>query len=448
MQNLRYSHYFRTLITLADLGILVGMLWFFSGEQIRSSELWISVVLLLTFFWLILGARTGIYAVSRLMTFTKFLERLVIHLLFFAFGILLLSRVMANQTFAAMAPRFAAILCVFFIIFKSLVFFALKWYRRLGYNHRNIMFWRSGEASRSLKKILERRRDYGFKIFEYKGDHDIQILKKFWQKNGIHTMYIPMEVFSQKRFNEELKDAAEACKVKISVIPDVLADNFTSYQLTYAETQPILEKARFPLESAANFILKRAFDILFSALFLVFVASWLFPILAILIKKDSKGSVFFKQKRYGFNDEVFVCYKFRTMRENGNGNSATTKMDDDRITKLGKWLRKNSLDELPQFFNVFLGDMSVVGPRPHMISVDDHYRTFINRYSIRNTVRPGITGLAQINGMRGDSGDMEVEMQRRVLTDAFYVKNWSITLDMVIILKTVILLIKGDKNAF
>jgi len=173
----------------------------------------------------------------------------------------------------------------------------------------------------------------------------------------------------------------------------------------------------------------------------------MFPIIAILIKTTSKGPVFFLQKRYGFHEEVFNCIKFRTMVVNDESTTKTTSVNDSRITRIGKFLRKTSLDELPQFINVLKGEMSVVGPRPHMLSVDNYYKPKIGRYSLRSMVSPGITGLAQVNGLRGDFGDVEVEMKKRVLADAFYVRNWSFVLDLVIILKTILLVIGGDKNA-
>ena len=132
---------------------------------------------------------------------------------------------------------------------------------------------------------------------------------------------------------------------------------------------------------------------------------------------------------------------------NGDSASKTTQENDQRITKIGRFLRKTSLDEMPQFLNVLKGEMSVVGPRPHMLLVDDFYKLKIGRYAIRSLVKPGVTGLAQVNGLRGDAGDMNIEMQKRILADAFYVKNWTVSLDLVIILKTVFLVIGGDKNA-
>lgn len=132
---------------------------------------------------------------------------------------------------------------------------------------------------------------------------------------------------------------------------------------------------------------------------------------------------------------------------NGNCTIKTTEENDQRITRIGRFLRKTSLDEMPQFLNVLRGEMSVVGPRPHMLLVDDFYKLKIGRYSIRSLVKPGVTGLAQVNGLRGDAGNMDIEMQKRILADAFYVKNWTMSLDLVIIFKTIFLVIGGDKNA-
>jgi putative colanic acid biosynthesis UDP-glucose lipid carrier transferase len=245
----------------------------------------------------------------------------------------------------------------------------------------------------------------------------------------------------------EIFKLAEDNKIHISLIPSITQSDFFLYDLGYIQTQPVLNQARYPLDYYSNFIMKRTFDVLFSVIILVFICSWVFPIIAVLIKATSKGPVFFLQKRYGFHEEVFNCFKFRTMVVNDESTTKTTSINDSRITKVGKFLRKTSLDELPQFINVLKGEMSVVGPRPHMLAVDNYYKPKIGRYSLRSMVNPGITGLAQVNGLRGDFGDVEVEMKKRVLADAFYVRNWSFILDLVIILKTVFLVIGGDKNA-
>lgn len=310
------------------------------------------------------------------------------------------------------------------------------------------MFLGSGTSLNLLKDIFEERKDYGYKIFDFNDENDsIEALRNFWVKNGIHTLFISSENELNKSFERAVFDEAEKYKVAINIIPDINQNDFFTYELGYVETQPILTPIKFPLDFTSNYLIKRIFDVVFSLLFLILIGSWLFPIIAILVKSSSKGPILFKQQRYGYNDEVFNVLKFRTMYVNDLSSTKTTEKNDERITPLGKFLRRTSLDEIPQFINVLLGEMSVVGPRPHMLLVDDYYKRKIDRYTLRSKVKPGVTGLSQVNGLRGDKDDMELEMKKRILSDSFYVKNWSFSLDLIIILKTLILLVEGDKNA-
>lgn len=310
------------------------------------------------------------------------------------------------------------------------------------------MFLGNGDSTEILKNTFKERKDYGYRIFEHENaDASTAELVNFWKKNGIHTLFLSTENSYSESTESEIFKLAEENKVHISLIPSITQSDFFLYDLAYIQTQPVLNQARYPLDYYSNFLMKRTFDIFFSIFVLVFVCTWLFPIIAILIRTSSKGPVFFLQKRYGFHEDVFHCIKFRTMVVNDESTTSTTKENDTRITRVGKFLRKTSLDELPQFINVLRGQMSVVGPRPHMLAVDNYYKPKIGRYSLRSMVNPGITGLAQVSGLRGDFGDVEVEMKKRVLADAFYVRNWSFVLDLVIILKTVLLVIGGDKNA-
>jgi len=310
------------------------------------------------------------------------------------------------------------------------------------------MFLGETGSTEILKNIFQDRKDYGYKIFEY-GTSDIKPteLVEFWKKNGIHTLFLSTENHFTENLETEIFKLAEDHKVHVSLIPSITQSDFFLYDLGYIQTQPILSQAKYPLDYYSNFLVKRIFDIAFSILILVLLGSWLFPVIAILIKITSKGPVFFVQKRYGFHEEVFSCLKFRTMIVNDESATKTTEENDVRITKIGRFLRKTSLDELPQFINVLKGEMSIVGPRPHMLSVDNFYKPKIGRYSLRSMVSPGITGLAQVSGLRGDYGDVEVEMKKRILADTFYVRNWSFVLDLIIILKTVLLVVGGDKNA-
>lgn len=193
--------------------------------------------------------------------------------------------------------------------------------------------------------------------------------------------------------------------------------------------------------------IKRVFDLGFSVLFCLLIASWLFPIIALLIKLDSRGPVFFVQLRSGQGNRPFKCLKFRTMVVNEVSDSIQATRGDARITKLGHFLRRTSIDELPQFINVLIGTMSVVGPRPHMLKHTEDYSRVIKRFMGRQYVKPGITGLAQCLGYRGETRNL-VDMENRVRMDRYYIENWSFLLDIKIILLTVVSLLRGSDKAF
>ena len=202
-----------------------------------------------------------------------------------------------------------------------------------------------------------------------------------------------------------------------------------------------------PLQKMGNRIIKRLFDIVFSSLIIIFINSWLIPIVAFIIKLESKGPVFFKQLRSGKNNSLFFCYKFRTMYVNSDADKLQALKNDKRITQIGRFLRHTNLDEFPQFFNVLRGEMSVTGPRPHMVKHTNQYSELVEEYMVRHLVKPGITGWAQVNGCRGETKEI-YQMQKRVQKDIWYMENWSFVLDLKIMLRTIINTVKGDKNAF
>lgn len=210
---------------------------------------------------------------------------------------------------------------------------------------------------------------------------------------------------------------------------------------------PIISVRHEPLENIFNRMFKRLFDCVFSVFVIVFIFSWLFPLLAIAIKLESRGPVFFTQKRSGRDNRPFTCYKFRSMRVNKEAHEVQATRGDKRITRIGKLLRRTSIDELPQFFNVLIGNMSVVGPRPHMIAHTKQYSRMIDRYMIRHFLKPGITGWAQTNGLRGETKTVD-DMLERVEADVWYLENWSFLLDLKIIILTIRNAISGDKNVF
>ena len=209
---------------------------------------------------------------------------------------------------------------------------------------------------------------------------------------------------------------------------------------------PVLSIRHNPMKSRFNRIVKRGFDLAVSGTFLLFYPLVYIPV-AIAIKKSSPGPVYFRQERTGYRGRTFRCLKFRTMKVNSTSDSAQATADDPRKTKIGDFLRRTSIDELPQFLNVWKGDMSVVGPRPHMLKHTEEYTRLVDSYMVRHAVKPGITGWAQVNGYRGITDELW-KMERRVECDVWYIEHWSLLLDLKIIVRTIINIIRGDDNAF
>lgn len=232
--------------------------------------------------------------------------------------------------------------------------------------------------------------------------------------------------------------------IKVKVVTASIGERIN---LERFDNLPVRDHATIALDDSRNQVIKRIFDLVFSSVFVVLVLSWLVPIIGLIIKLDSRGPVFFIQKRSGKDNKSFNCLKFRTMVVNADSDKKQASRGDARITKLGHFLRRTSIDELPQFFNVLVGTMSVVGPRPHMLRHTDEYSKLIERFMARHYVKPGITGLAQCLGYRGETKDL-IDMENRVRMDRYYIENWTFWFDLKIIFLTVIGLIRGSDKAF
>lgn len=245
-----------------------------------------------------------------------------------------------------------------------------------------------------------------------------------------------------------LKELQRNCSrwgVRLFLVPTVEPDPADDYKIDRIHTIKVFNPQRIPLDIAENQIKKRLFDLFFSTAFLVFAASWMFLIIAIIIKLTSRGPVFFVQQRTGINNRIFKCIKFRSMYINGDADKRQATKNDPRITPIGRFMRKYNIDELPQFVNVFYGEMSVVGPRPHMLAHTELFSREVENYLVRHYVKPGITGWAQINGYRGETSE-HWQIEKRVQYDHEYIRNWSFDWDFVIVWKTIFSM-KAFKNA-
>jgi putative colanic acid biosynthesis UDP-glucose lipid carrier transferase len=333
-----------------------------------------------------------------------------------------------------------------------------KFYKNYGENYRNVVVVGARNSAKGLYDFFERKKDLGYKFLGFFDDHPnleyfprqsmlgkVEELKDYCVKNNVDEIYFAMPLVHADLIRD-LAEFADEKFISFKIVPDFKGLMQTNVNLYYYDTIPVLAIRKEPLSILFNRILKRAFDIAFSLGVILVIFPILMPIIAMAIKLESKGPVFFKQLRPGHKNKLFACYKFRTMRMNTITELQATK-NDPRITMVGSFLRKTSLDEFPQFINVLLGDMSVVGPRPNMVNQLEKYSKLINKYAVRHFVLPGITGYAQVNGFRGETKDLEL-MAKRVEYDVMYMENWSFALDLRIIMKTVWNMVRGEKNAY
>ena len=282
-----------------------------------------------------------------------------------------------------------------------------------------------------------------------KGDviGSIEDAKEFILKHDVSYIFCTLSVSAEKKIVDLIK-FAESHVINFHIVPSI-GYYYSGPQpiVQYLGKLPVFVLRNIPLSYIHKAFIKRGFDILFSLLVIVILFPLIFPIIALLIKLSSPGPVFFQQKRTGKKGKEFTCFKFRTMRVSVDAHIRQATADDARKTKIGNFLRKTSLDELPQFFNVLVGNMSIVGPRPHMLAHTYEYSPIVDKYMVRHFVKPGITGLAQVRGYRGETKDNEL-MEKRIISDIYYVENWSFGMDLLIMLKTVIMILKGDEKAY
>jgi len=276
---------------------------------------------------------------------------------------------------------------------------------------------------------------------------NIEEAKDYILKNGVSNVFCTLPPSSEEKIVDFIK-FCESHVINFHIVPSIgYYYNRAQPIVEHIGKMPVFVLRNIPLSYIHNVFIKRGMDILVSLIALILLVPVIFPVLSILVKLSSPGPVFFKQKRTGKRGQEFFCYKFRTMRCSADAHTKQATADDDRKTKVGDFLRKTSLDELPQFFNVLIGNMSLVGPRPHMLMHTFEYSPKVDKYMVRHFVKPGITGLAQVRGFRGETKDIEL-MEKRILFDIEYVENWTLAMDFQILMKTALMVLKGDEKAY
>lgn len=448
----RYSKYLRPVTIFFDVAVITVLFQFFFREHGLN---YLHFAAYQVACWAIISYFSGFYAVYRytspIRITTKLMGQGVLFLLcviaFFPFA---KNTIFSGQAIAKyLVTAFAAIAA-----FKFLTFYYLRRYRvTTGSNYRTAIIVGYTPQAIRLKEVFETRPDYGYRFSGFFSDKKTNSevvgktadIESYVIENNVDEIYCSLNEISNAQL-KALVEFADANQKVIKFIPDTEGIFSKNLRMDYYEMFPVLSLKKTALHDPFAQIVKRTFDIIFSLLVMILVLSWLAPILALLIKLESKGPVFFKQSRPGINEEEFFCYKFRSMQMNERTEQSVVK-NDPRVTRIGKFIRKTSIDEMPQFLNVLKGEMSVVGPRPHLWSQNNLYSSRIKKYMVRLYVRPGITGLAQVRGSRGEISTNE-DMMFRIKYDVFYIENWSLLLDFKIIVQTVVNIFMGDEKAY
>lgn len=445
----RYSGFLRPI----SYGIDLFIIHFFAFEFFERPFPFFNYVIFLTLAWFLLSLRSGFYEIYRFTHVAKIMSLIgkqgvvFVLIVFSFFGFY-------NELTTSASTIFKYLLLVMLCItvVKLGIFYLLKKYRlHLGGNVRKVVVIGLNQKTELLRKFFTTNPVYGYKLcktFDLKGPNKVSIEEcmDYIIEEGIDEVYSSVAEIGNKDLIKLIDFVDNNLKI-LKFLPDNKVIYSKKLDFTYYGVLPILSMRKIPMDEPFNKFIKRGFDVVLSLFVIIGILSWLTPILGILIKLESKGPIFFKQKRNGLDYQEFYCYKFRSMNPNPLADLHQISKGDVRVTAVGRVIRKTSIDELPQFINVLKGDMSVVGPRPHMVSHTRMYAGRIDKFMVRHFVKPGITGLAQVSGYRGEVED-DHHIINRVKYDIFYLENWSLFLDIKIVFQTIFNALRGEEKAY
>ncbi len=405
--------------------------------------------------WLLITFNLNFYPTGRKERFFTNLKKLVYLYIIYGLAYFSLFAFMKEFSISIQYQLYVfLVICLCLTIYRVLFYIFRRTYRMEGGNFVNVVVIGKDGNLKKIKQVFDEP-DLGYR---YQGYFDEQKSESsmylgrisdsysYIIENSIDQIYCTVSKLSQIELKDLIAFADNNFK-KLKIIPDNKEIFSRAMSIELYDTIPVVNLRKLPLDLEFSKIVKRIFDVVFASLVVLTILSWLIPLLYVLIKLESQGSLFFKQKRHGTNRKVFWCYKFRSMQVNTEADFTMTSKNDMRVTRIGKIIRKTSIDELPQFFNVLLGDMSVVGPRPHMELHTTQYEFQVDKYLVRHLVKPGITGLAQIKGYRGEILK-SADIINRIRYDIFYIEKWSLQLDLMIIFHTILNTTKGEDNAY
>ncbi len=455
----RYSRYI-PLISLAGDYLLLNLFFVFGFWKVSDipafSAKHVLFYLYLNVIWLALVSLFGAFSISRNTRKKAIMITYLQIIIFFFFLFLMFFQVYSLVYYPrSMIKYLFPVFFTFLMIWKFSLYYLFMYYRKWGFNYRTVIIIGQTPKSKQLFNYFKSDIWNGYRCLGFVCDSNDKSkynlgnwdeLSMIIQNNSVDEVYLAYEGIPKEKMSI-ISEVLSNYALKICIVPDLSNFTYKSAGLTNYGNIPVIEIHTGPLSYWYNKLLKRSFDLILATLVIVGVLSWLTPILFIASFLGYHESVFFRQKRTSFEGRVFLIIKYRSMKVNESADVKNATQHDNRVTLIGKFLRKNSIDELPQFFNVFMGQMSVVGPRPHMLKHTEEYRKIVKHFMLRHTVKPGITGLAQINGYRGEI-KKHADIRRRVELDVQYIENWSLAFDLKIVLLTFWVLLKGQKEAY
>ena len=402
---------------------------------------------LIIIFWIFLNIYVKSYNIGRGVSYLNTIKT-AIKSIFILFSVVAIANLFVDYyPFSIKSILFALIIFTSSVLlFRILTHYILDRYRSYGGNIKKIAIIGHDKMGRSFYKTIQNNKHLGLRSsgiyyskknkFKDQSVPSIGSIYNFYNNSkNYDELFISTKIPS--KLQEDLIDFCDKNLISVKLLPELANYEFKNFFIKKLYNIPVIEVNQLPLDVWYNVILKRSFDIIFSLFILIFFVSWMYLIFGIIIKFQSRGPILFVQKRHGLGGKVFLCYKFRTMYINNQEDTKFADDNDNRLTKFGKFLRISALDEMPQFLNVLLGNMSVVGPRPHPVNLNNEFSNTIYKFSKRHQFKPGITGLAQIRGFRGKINGF-YDMYSRVKLDRYYFKNWSILFDLKICLDTTI----------
>ncbi|MFZ9235198.1 MAG: exopolysaccharide biosynthesis polyprenyl glycosylphosphotransferase [Algoriphagus sp.] len=453
----RFDTYFPWLFTVSDflaslLSMAIANAFLQRYHVLGETEF--SAYLPLALLWILISSLRKDYKIGRTDEYDKTLSSFSVTLLWFLGATAILWTPLQEGNYRwIQIGALGLTLGLLMGIFRVAVQMVLRKYRASGNNYQNAIIVGKGSTSPRLVDVLRIRKDFGINFLGYFDDQadceqtkgGIEDLFEKVPKMDVDLIYIHEKL--EASLVKRVIDFADENYIKVKMIPGKSLQLEKSLSFSRYGDFFVINVNDIPLDHPLNSIAKRVFDLAFASFVTVFILSWLIPLVGLLIKLESRGPVFFIQKRNGLNNKVFNCLKFRSMTPNDYADSHQATKGDPRVTRIGAFLRNTSLDEMPQFLNVLMGSMSIVGPRPHTLPMNDTFRTQIERYNSRHKIKPGITGLAQVRGYRGEI-ENSFQIRSRVRLDYFYINNWSFLLDLEIMVKTVYELLFNRENAY